>query len=127
MEEENENENLFDYDYNHFMKCLMAASWMSKMYPMEAEEDKVPSLESLCIKNLTDSQKTFLVARYSEQLPFITKNIIKETKMDYDRVVFDIQWMRSAIPQNTVSSLKERLPMMFKTGDVPSPEPPRTF
>jgi len=100
-------------DYNHFMKCLIAAAWMSKRYPILSSEPNVKSLQNLAIEKLTNTQKTYLVSECSSQFPYIVEQIMKETRMNYDRVVFDIQWMRKAIRQNTVSSLVERCPMIF--------------
>jgi hypothetical protein len=91
----------------------MAAAWMSKMYPTKNEDDGVDSLQNLCIENLTEAQKSYLVSECYEQYPFICDKIMKETRMDFDRVVFDIQWMRNAIRRNTVSGLKEKCPAIF--------------
>ncbi len=112
--------NVNNNEYYYFMKCLMTASWascMSKKY-LNTNNVNLKPLLDLCIDNLTNLQKTYIVNHYSLHFPYIVEKILKETRIKYDRVVFDLRWIRNAICQNKVSVLIERCPIFFNCNGV---------
>ena len=100
-------------DGEDILRMVQLASYMTKAFPESPCQHGVLSLKHLSLKKLTQQQKTKIVSDYSNQYPEITEKILLPIKMDYERVLFNIVWVRVAIRKNTVSSLISKFPNIF--------------
>lgn len=102
---------------NKEIKSILVMSHLLNVYAL-LNRSKVSTLKSMCMKKLTEKQKTMIITHYKNQLPDVYDIILKKIKHNFNHVLFDIKWLGRSIRKNNVSHLILKFPDSFTNKNV---------